>query len=46
MSLLVKKILNILLATNMLKKVRALCIFLPNLSACRRDFDETKYILL
>ena len=24
------------------KKVRALCIFLSKMSACRRDFDETK----
>ena len=26
------------------KKVRPLCIFLPKLSAYRRDFDESKYI--
>ena len=28
----------------MLKRNGPLCIFLPKLSACRRDFDETKYI--
>ena len=27
------------------KKVRLLCIMPPKLSAHRRDFDETKYIL-
>ena len=26
------------------KKNRPLCIFLPKISAYRRDFDETKYI--
>ena len=26
------------------KKIRPLCIFLPNISAYRKDFDETKYI--
>ena len=26
----------------MLKKVRPLCIFLPKMSAYRRDFDKTK----
>ena len=26
------------------KKIRLLCIFLPKMSAYRRDFDETKYI--
>ena len=26
------------------KKIRPLCIFLPKMSACRTDFDETKYI--
>ena len=26
------------------KKVKALCIFLPKISAYRKDFDETKYI--
>ena len=25
-------------------KIRPLCIFLPKMSAYRRDFDETKYI--
>ena len=24
------------------KKIRPLCIFLPNMNACRKDFDETK----
>ena len=28
----------------MLKKIRSLCIFLPKMSAYRRDFDETKYM--
>ena len=40
----VKKDLNISLATKMLKKMRPVCIFLPKLSVYRRDFDETKYI--
>ena len=26
------------------KKIRPLCMFLPKMSAYRRDFDETKYI--
>ena len=26
------------------KKIRPLCKFLPEMGACRRDFDETKYI--
>ena len=26
------------------KKVRPLCIFLPKMSAYRKDFDKTKYI--
>ena len=26
------------------KKIRPLCIFLPNMSAYRKDFDESKYI--
>ena len=26
------------------KKIRPLCIFLPKMSAYRKDFDETKYI--
>ena len=36
----VKKDLNILLA----EKIRPLCIFLPKMSAYRKDFDETKYM--
>ena len=28
------------------KKIRPLCIFLPKMSACRRDFDKTKYMSL
>ena len=40
----VKKDLNILLGTEMLKKIRPLCIFLPKMSAYRKNFDETKYI--
>ena len=41
----VKRVLNISLATTMLK-IRPLCIFLPKLSAYRTDFDETKYMSL
>ena len=26
------------------KKIRPLCIFLPKMSAYRKDFDETKYM--
>ena len=26
------------------KKIRPLCKFLPEMGACRRDFNETKYI--
>ena len=26
------------------KKIRTLCIFLPKMSACRKDFDENKYL--
>ena len=26
------------------KKIRPLCIFLPKMSAYKRDFDETKYV--
>ena len=26
------------------KKIRTLCIFLPKISAYRRDIDETKYM--
>ena len=26
------------------KKIRSLCIFLPKMSACIKDFDETKYM--
>ena len=40
----VNKDLNILLATKMLKKIIPLCIFLPKMSAYRKDIDETKYI--
>ena len=43
-SLLVKKYLNIFLATKMIKKVRLLDIFIPKRSAYRRDFDETKQV--
>ena len=42
-SIVVKKILNISLATKMLKN-RLLCIFLPKMSAYRKDFDKTKYM--
>ena len=40
----VKSVLNISLAAKMLKKIRPIFIFLPKISAYRRDFDETKYI--
>ena len=26
------------------KKIRPLCIFLPNMSACRKDLHETKFM--
>ena len=28
------------------KKTKPLCIFLPKMSAYRKDFDETKYVYL
>ena len=40
----VKKDLIVLLTTKMLEKIRPLWIFLPNMSAYRKDFDETTYI--
>ena len=40
----VKKELNILLATKTLKKIRSSCTFLPKMSVYRKDFDETKYM--
>ena len=40
----VKRFLNILLPTRILKKIRPLCLFFPKMSGYRRDFDETKYI--
>ena len=40
----IKKDLNILLVTKILKKIKTLCIFLPKMTAYRKDFDETKYI--
>ena len=44
-SLLVTMIfLYISLVTKILKKFRPLCIFLPNMSACRRDLHETKFM--
>ena len=39
----VKKYLSILLATKMLKN-KPLCIFLPNMSVYRKDFNETKHM--
>ena len=39
----VRKDLNILLATKMLKN-RPFSVFLPKMSAYRKDFGETKYI--
>ena len=41
-SVLVKKVLNMLLAIKMLKQTRLLCIFLPKMRAYRRDFAKTK----
>ena len=38
-----KKNLNFSLASKMLKN-RPLYVFLPKMSGCRRDFDETKYM--
>ena len=43
-SLLLKKDTNILLATKMKKKTRPLCIFLPKMSAFRKEFDQTNYM--
>ena len=40
--LLVKRVLNILLVTKIVKNVRPLCILLPKMSEYGRDFDETK----
>ena len=37
--------LNTLLATKMLK-IKPLCVFLPKMTAYRKDFDESKYISL
>ena len=42
--LLVKEHLNTLLATKMLK-IKSLCIFLPKMTAYRKEFDETKYMI-
>ena len=44
-SLSTKKVLNILLVTKMVKN-RPLCIFLPKISAYRRDFHETEYMFI
>ena len=42
-----KKVLNTLLGTKMVKKLSRLsCIMLPKMSAYGRDFDETKCISL
>ena len=38
-----KKNLNFSLASKMLEN-RPLYVFLPKMNACRRDFDETKYM--
>ena len=40
--LLVKKDLNNLSVTKMIKKIRPLCIFLPKMNAYRKDFGESK----
>ena len=38
-----KNYLNILLVTNMLKNI-PVCMFLPKMTAYRKDCDETNYI--
>ena len=40
----IKKDLSISLVMKMLKKIRPLCIFLPKMSAHRKDYNETKYV--
>ena len=40
----VKKDLNTLLATKILKKIKSSWVFLPEMAACRKDFDATKYV--
>ena len=40
----VKRVLNILLVTKMVKKVRPLCVLLPKMNAYGKDFDETKHM--
>ena len=37
-----KRVLNILLAMKMLKKIRPSCMFFQKIGAYRRDFDTTK----
>ena len=41
-----KKVFKYFIGYNDAKKNRPLCIFLPKMSAYRRDFDETKYMSL
>ena len=41
---LVKKDLNPLLATKMLKKIKRLHVLLQKMTAYRKDFNETKYV--
>ena len=41
----VKGFLNISLATEMLKKIRPLCIFLPEMSTYRRDFVKKSFLI-
>ena len=40
----VKKDLSTLLATKILKKIKSLWVFLPEMPACRKDFDDTKCV--
>ena len=39
-----KKSFRYFIGYKVAKKIKPLCIFLPNVSAYRTDFDETKYI--
>ena len=40
----IKRDLNISLAAKMIKKIRPFWIYLPKMTAYRRDFDKTKYM--
>ena len=41
-----KKYLKYSISYEDAKNIRPLCIFLPNMSAYRRDFDKTKYVFV